>query len=141
MAQRADAVAPPIAVLDASVVVDLLVRGEPALPRGYVFVAPAHLDAEVLSALARLCRAETLSAKAVKEMLVGLSELAVQRMPLPTLLTEAFELRDNVTQRDSLYIALARLVDATFVTRDDRLALACRQRKLCTVLTWNGTWI
>ena len=140
MALPVNAPAPSIAVLDASVVVDLLVRGEPELPRGYLFVAPAHLDAEVLSALARLCRAGTLSSKAVDDMLEGLSELAVQRMPLQSLLTVAFGLRDNVTQRDSLYVALARLLEATFVTRDERLALACRQRKLCTVLSWSGGW-
>ena len=73
-------------------------------------------------------------------MLMGLSEFAVERMPLPPLLAAAFELRDNVAQRDSLYVALARILEVALVTRDHRLALACRQRALCAVLTWNGEW-
>jgi predicted nucleic acid-binding protein len=123
-----------LAVLDASVVVDLLLRDSATLPSGLVFVAPAHLDAEVLSALARLCRAGTLSSSAVDDMLEGLTELEVERMPLPGLLATAFGLRDNVALRDSLYVALARGLDATLLTLDRRLAAACRQLGLCSVL-------
>lgn len=137
MARRAKAAGNAIAVLDASVIVDLLLRESATLPLGYAFVAPAHLDAEVSSALARLWRADTISSSAVDDMLIGLSEIAVERMPLPPLLAAAFELRENVTQRDSLYVALARLLEGALVTRDERLASACRQLKLCSVLTWN----
>lgn len=140
MARPARAAGNAIAVIDASVIVDLLLRDTATLPLGYAFVAPAHLDAEVSSALARLWRAGTISSRAVDDMLVGLCELAIDRMPLPPLLAAAFELRENVTQRDSLYVALARLLDGALATRDDRLASVCRQLKLCSVLTWNEGW-
>ncbi|MEQ1874291.1 MAG: type II toxin-antitoxin system VapC family toxin [Ilumatobacteraceae bacterium] len=137
MARQAEATKQAIAVLDASVVVELLLNDTASLPRGYTFVAPAHLDAEVSSALARLWRAGTISSRAVDDMLAGLAEFGVDRMPLQPLLAAAFELRENVTQRDSLYVALARLLDAVLVTRDQRLASVCRQLKLCSVVTWN----
>ena len=140
MAPSADVANSAVAVLDASVIVDLLLRDAATLPEGYAFVAPAHLDAEVLSALARLWRAMTLSSQAVDDMLAGLAELAVERVPLPPLLATAFEMRENVTQRDSLYVALARRLESVLVTRDDRLASACRHHALCGVLTWNGEW-
>jgi predicted nucleic acid-binding protein len=141
MAPPAERVESAVAVLDASVVVDLLIGGSVTLPAELAFVAPAHLDAEVLSALARLCRAATLSSQAVHDMLAGLAELAVERMPLPPLLAVAFELRENVAQRDSLYVALARVLECTLLTRDDRLAAACRRGGLCAVRPWNGTWV
>ena len=120
-------------MLDASAVVDLLVYGTLQLPPGAVLVAPAHLDAEVLSALARLCRAGQLSAAAVDDMLVGLAELPLGRVELPQLLQPAFALRDNVAQRDSLYVVLAQQLDALLLTLDARLATACRQQGLCRV--------
>ena len=125
--------APEVVVLDASAVVDLLVYGTLQLPPGAVLVAPAHLDAEVLSALARLCRAGQLSAAAVDDMLVGLAELPLGRVELPQLLQPAFALRDNVAQRDSLYVVLAQQLDALLLTLDARLATACRQQGLCRV--------
>jgi predicted nucleic acid-binding protein len=123
-----------VGVIDASVVVDILLRDAATLPPGFEFVAPAHLDAEVLSALARLARANTLSVSAVDDMLEGLSELPIERMPLPGLLTAAFGLRDNISVRDSLYVALAQAIDAPLLTRDRRLAEACRRTAICTVL-------
>lgn len=123
-----------LVVVDASAVVDLLVRSEATLPSGATLVAPAHLDAEVLSALARLCRADVLSDGAVVDMLEGLAELPLDRVPLPRLLLSAFELRDNVSQRDSLYVALAQQLEAPLLTLDHRLATACRHRNLCAVL-------
>ena len=78
-------------------VVDMLLRDAATLPTGFAFVAPAHLDAEVLSALAQPARANTLSSSAVDDMLDGLAELPIERMPLPILLNRAFDLRDNIS--------------------------------------------
>jgi predicted nucleic acid-binding protein len=122
-----------VGVVDASVVVDILVHSSSALPTGFEFIAPAHLDVEVLSALARLVRADTLSTSAVEDMLEGLAELPIHRMPLPGLLATAFGLRDNVSVSDSIYVTLATAMDATLVTLDRRLAAACRQFGVCKV--------
>ncbi len=122
-----------IGVVDASVVVGILVREAPILPPGFEFLAPAHLDAEVLSALVRLARAGTLSTSAVDDMLEGLCELPIQRVPLPALLASAFGLRDNISVRDGLYVALAQVMDASLITLDRRLAAACRHFGVCKV--------
>ena len=122
-----------VGVIDASVVVDLLIRDAATLPSGCEFIAPAHLDAEVLSALARLTRANTLTTAAVDDMLEGLSELPIQRILLPGLLAPAFDLRNNMSVHDSLYVALAQVMDASLITLDHRLATACRRFSLCKV--------
>lgn len=75
-----------IAVLDASVLVDLLAGTSHAAPakarlRGTVLHAPAHLDAEVLSALGRLPRAGELITADVETAMGALSNLPVTRHP------------------------------------------------------------
>jgi predicted nucleic acid-binding protein len=120
------------AVVDASVIVDLLVNGHP-LPRAGVLVAPAHMDAEVLSALGRLHRQAVLTATDVEEMLDDLAALAVERLPLTALLQPAFALRTNVALRDALYVVLAQALGATLCTTDVPLACACTEQQLCAV--------
>lgn len=122
-----------ILVVDASAAVDLLVRsaaGEHVRQALTVAEEPtlmtvAHLDAEVLSALARLHRADVLTDQQVTDLLDRLSTLAMQRLPItPALLRAAWGLRDNVAARDALYVAAAKAVDGKLVTTDDRLARA-----------------
>lgn len=119
-------------VVDASVIVDLLVNGHPLPPAG-VLVAPAHMDAEVLSALGRLHRHAVLTATDVEEMLDDLAALAVERLPLPPLLRPAFALRTNIALRDALYVTLAQVLGATLCTTDAPLARACTEQQLCAV--------
>jgi len=120
-------------VVDASAVIDLLVRSD----RGdgvRAFLADraeedmatvAHLDAEVFSGLARLYRADDLDAEEVAVLLRRLGDLAVARLPITArLLDAAWALRDNVAARDALYVAAAEVLSADLVTTDDRLARA-----------------
>jgi predicted nucleic acid-binding protein len=51
-----------------------------------------------------------------------LTRLELTRHPHTALLARAFELRDNATMYDALYLALAELLEATLVTRDQSLA-------------------
>lgn len=90
--------------------------------RGASLAAPAHLDAEVLSAVGRLARAVTLSDAMVKRALVQLLRLPVERYPLPPLLRRAWSLRDNIALRDGLYVACAEAIGADLLTLDARLA-------------------
>jgi predicted nucleic acid-binding protein len=122
------------AVLDASVLVEFLRRGVPPL-RWSTFVAPAHADAEVLSAFARLHRAGELSAAAVDDMLEGLSVFPLQRIALSSLLRGAFALRGALAMRDAPYVEIARGLGVTLLTLDQRLAATCRQQRLCEVFT------
>lgn len=120
-------------VLDASAVVDLLLRSDrgehlrQALGRhdAHELVTVAHLDAEVFSGLARHHRAGLLDTDEVTELLRRLADLVVTRMPITReLLEAAWALRDNIAARDALYVSAARALDAALVTTDDRLARA-----------------
>jgi predicted nucleic acid-binding protein len=115
-------------VVDASAAVDLLLRnrnGEVLRPHleGAELHTVAHLDAEVFSALARLHRGGTLSVEAVDARLRALSRIDMLRLPITgALLQEAWTLRNNITARDALYVALARRLPGRLLTTDARLA-------------------
>jgi len=86
--------------------------------------APAHLDAEVLSALGRYARRNELSSPQVAVRLRALARLPLRRYAVAPLLAEAWGLRENVSLRDALYVALARRLDAALLTTDGSLARA-----------------
>ncbi|QGK72498.1 PIN domain-containing protein [Allosaccharopolyspora coralli] len=117
-------------VLDASVAVDLL-TGTDCAPAasarlaGTELHAPAHLDAEVLSALGRMQRAGDLAAVDVELAIDRLAVMPVTRHPLPNLLTGAWARRAYVRLLDGLYIALAEHLGLRVLTTDLRLARAC----------------
>jgi len=118
-----------VRVLDASAAVELLLgtaagrRAADALLGGAV-AAPAHFDAEVLSALGRLARAGKVTEGEVSLGLRRLSRAPIRRYPLAPLLTAAWERRANLSLRDALYVTLADRLGATLVTVDRRLARA-----------------
>lgn len=112
-------------VVDAAIVVDLVCNFpaadafRPALESAEAVAAPAHLDAEVLSALGRLRRADQLTKPA--ERVEALATFAATRWPLQPLLAPAWELTHRITTRDALYVALAISLDAPLITTDQRL--------------------
>lgn len=114
-------------VVDASVVVEVLRRSELGdavadIMRGATLAAPAHLDAEVLSALGRLVRAGHAEPALVGRALERLVRLPVQRYPIAPLVRRAWVLRETVALRDGLYVACAEALGATLLTLDGRLA-------------------
>lgn len=114
-----------IAVVDAAIVVDLICDLPAAdgfrhhLAEAHAVAAPAHLDAEVLSALGRLKRAGHLTREA--ERVMALATFGARRWPLQPLLPAAWALTERIAVRDALYVALARSLDATLITSDGRL--------------------
>lgn len=114
-----------VAVVDAAVVVDLICNFPAAEAyRGAVasadaLAAPAHLDAEVLSALGRLRRAGQLTRPA--DRVHALATLGATRWSLRPLLLPAWSLADRIATRDALYVALAVSLDAVLITSDARL--------------------
>lgn len=116
-------------VVDASALVDLLagaslsaaVQGRLA---GTTAHAPAHIDAEVLSALGRLSRAGALPAGDVADLLGRLSTIPIERHPLPELVQGAWARRDNLRLVDALYVELAARLEAQLLTTDLALARA-----------------
>lgn len=117
-----------VAVVDAATVVDIICDLPAAAPyRSHLaaagaVAAPAHLDAEVLSALGRLKRAGQLTRQA--ERVEALAAFPARRWPLPPLLPAAWSLTERIAVRDALYVALAASLDATLITTDRRLRTA-----------------
>ena len=114
-------------VLDASAAVEALLGSGTGLAvrermRGTQLHAPAHLDAEVLSALGRLHRAGEVSANTVTTGLTDLATAPVARHPLAGLLTAAWQMRDRLRLVDALYVALSEQLGARLLTTDARLA-------------------
>lgn len=117
-------------VVDASAVVDLLLRTERAAAVSAAIAgeeqlhAPEIAEPEVLAAFRRwLLRgwlAEAAAARAVGEF----GELAIVQHPHAALRREVWALRDRCTIYDACYVALARVMEATLVTSDGPLARA-----------------
>lgn len=123
------------AVLDASAAVELLAGrplGTPVRARleGVTLHAPAHLEAECLSALGRLHRAGMLSTDQVHKGLGDLAGAPITRHPLPGLLAGAWALRERIRLADALYVALADELDIPLLTIDARLARAASRAEL-----------
>ena len=117
-------------VLDASVVVDLLLN-LPPYPRliaqriteaSPALFAPYLLDAEVAQVLCRYTLRGQISPERASLALQDLRDLPIHRYPHLPLLERAFELRDNATIYDALYLVLAESIGATLLTRDAALA-------------------
>jgi predicted nucleic acid-binding protein len=118
-------------VLDASVLVEYLTDGEYAessrlriaASPGWLW-APYLVDAEVGHALRSVVRTGEISAKAARAALLDLMEMRLQRVSHHLLAERAWELRENVSFYDALYVALAEQLEAPLVTLDSRLAKA-----------------
>ncbi len=116
-------------VVDASVVVDLLGRFRPEPIEALLFAAdaaiaaPALLDVEVLQALRKLDLQGAIPASR-RDLVDSLRALRIRRYPHASLLDDIWTLRRQITASDAAYVALARQLDATLVTRDARLARA-----------------
>ena len=118
-----------LVVLDASTIVDYLTGGRYAswirdqlsarTPCG-----PAHLKAEVFSALGRQYRSGIVTEDAVADALRDVAALDVQTHPVESLLDGAWRRRHNVSLADALYVELAAQLDTVVVTTDHRLARA-----------------
>ena len=126
-----------LAVVDASVLVAFYASDDPRrirvstrLSSGDALFAPAHLDAEVVSALRGLSRPNPPLQAAVPEALRHLARFPIRRLPLAPMLQRMWELRDNVTAYDAAYVTLAERLDAPLVTCDAKLAGASGPR--CT---------
>lgn len=119
-------------VLDASAAVDLLLgnnRGQAVATAladpDHVTATVAHLDAEVLSAIARVHRAGEVDEDAVRARLDLLADLDIPRLPITAaLLSAAWALRDTIAMRDALYLATAQHLGGKVLTTDDGLRRA-----------------
>jgi predicted nucleic acid-binding protein len=117
-------------VVDASVLVEFLAGGEhreaaeQAIGRERWVWAPALVDAEVGNALRRQVRAKEISARKAGAALDDLLGMRLQRIPQAALIERAWQLRDNLSFYDALYVALAEALGAPLLTLDARLTRA-----------------
>ncbi len=117
-------------VLDASVVVDFLLGrgphagsiGDRIRRAGHDLAAPQLLDVEVGQVLRRFVLRGELHADRADLALQHLAQLPVRRYGHGPLIRRAFQLRDNATMYDALYIVLAEGLNASLLTLDARMA-------------------
>ena len=118
-------------VVDASAVLEVLLRapGSAALEArlfapGESLHAPHLLDVEVAQVLRRYASSGEIDDERGRRALADLVEFPVERYGHEPLLDRVWQLRDNVTAYDAVYLALAEALGAPLVTRDARLARA-----------------
>ena len=85
---------------------------------------PHLVDVEVVQGLRRLVRTGEVSTGRAQEAIADLTDLDLHRHPHLDLMGRAWELRDNITTYDGMYVALAEALDAPIVTCDSPLAKA-----------------
>jgi predicted nucleic acid-binding protein len=120
-----------VIVLDASALVELLLDtltgraiatriADPALG----LHVPHLADVEVAQALRRYAKDDEVDTETVAAALEDLRALDLQRHAHEPLLDRVWELRQNLTAYDAVYVALAEVLDTTLLTCDSRLARA-----------------
>lgn len=117
-------------VVDASVLVTGLADDGPdgdrvrARLRGERLAAPHLIDVEVLSAWRRLTKARDLDDRRVALAMKDLRSLRLDRVPHGPLMDRCWQLRENVTIYDAVYVALAEAMEVPLLTADVKLASA-----------------
>jgi len=120
-----------VIVLDASALVELildtttgqLVAARIADPAEGLHV-PHLADIEVVQALRRYVREGDINAEAAAVALDDLRALDLQRHAHEPLLGRVWELRENLTAYDAVYVALAEVLDGVLLTCDGPLSRA-----------------
>lgn len=122
-------------VIDASAMVELLIGGPrygkvAGRVRSCELHAPAHLDAEVLSALGRLHRGGVLGDDDVTDALDALRSAPIERHHAMPTLARAWQWRHRLRLTDALYAELAEQMGYVLVTCDRGLASAASHAEL-----------
>jgi predicted nucleic acid-binding protein len=120
-----------VIVLDASALVELVLGTATGHRVGERIADPAeglhipHLaDVEVVEALRRFVRAGEVDAAAAATALDEYRALDLQRNAHEPFLERVWELRDNLTAYDAVYVALSEVMGATLLTSDGSLSRA-----------------
>lgn len=119
-------------VVDCSIVIRLLANkpGDELLRQRLARTvhAPALIDAEISSVVRGLSIAAKpgiqISAERAREMLADYAGLRIVRHPMQPRQARAFEMRDNLTAYDAMYIVLAESLGLPLLTDDGKLAAA-----------------
>jgi len=120
-----------VIVVDASAVIEVLLRTAAAVAvesrmftPGETLHAPHLIDVEVAQVLRRYALAGDIDDGRGRAALADLADLPLRRYPHDFLLPRTWELRQNLTAYDAVYVALAEALGAPLLTCDRRLATA-----------------
>lgn len=117
-------------VVDTSALVDFLLADgvasevEALLVRDGPLAAPDVLVFETLAVLRRDAERGTLPRERAQAAINDLGDLAVDLFPTLPLRQRTWELRENITVADALFVSLAERLDEPFATKDRGLAAA-----------------
>ena len=122
-------------VVDASAVLEVLLRtGAAQAVEGRLFDpqetlhTPHLLDVEVTHVIRRYAAKGEIDGERGTAALDDLAVFPLHRYPHGVLLPRMWELRNNLTAYDAVYVALAEALEAPLLTRDRRLANAAGHR-------------
>jgi predicted nucleic acid-binding protein len=120
-----------VIVVDASALLEVLLRtpaGAAVEKRLYdpneTLHGPHLLDVEVAQVLRRYAAAGEIDRERGRAALADLVDFPLRRYPHDFLLPRVWDLRNNLTAYDAVYVALAEALDAPLLTRDRRLTAA-----------------
>jgi predicted nucleic acid-binding protein len=120
-----------VIVVDASALLEALLRTPAAaavekrlFEPSQTLHVPHLLDVEIAQVIRRYAASREIDAERGRAALADLADFPLQRYPHDFLLPRVWDLRNNLTAYDAMYIALAELLDAPLLTRDKRLATA-----------------
>jgi predicted nucleic acid-binding protein len=82
------------------------------------------MDVEVTQVLRRFVARGEIEPERARQALEDLADLPLQRYAHDVLLPRVWELRQNLTAYDAVYVALAEVLDAPLLTRDARILRA-----------------
>ena len=118
-------------VVDASALLEALLRTPAAsaveqrlFEPAQTLHAPHLLDVEVAQVVRRYAANREIDGERGRMVLADLADLPLRRYPHDFLLPRVWDLRNNLTAYDAMYVALAEVLDAPLLTRDKRLAAA-----------------
>ena len=128
-------------VIDSSAIVDFLLgtgvayQVEELMAEEGELAAPDLLVFEVVAALRRnALRDGGPFARRATAAVDDLSDLRVALFPALAVIRRAWDLRENVTTGDALFVALAEQLDEPLATKDGRLASAAREHAEISVV-------
>jgi predicted nucleic acid-binding protein len=124
-----------VIVVDASALVEVLLGlpmaddvGKRLFEAGQSLHVPHLIDVEILQVVRRYAVGGEISLRRAAMAVDDLADLRLNRYAHDVLLPRAWDLRNNLTAYDAVYVALAELMDVPLLTRDRRLAAASGHR-------------
>ena len=118
-------------VVDASAMLELLLQtaaGSAVEKRLFesdqTIHVPHLIDVEIAHVIRRFAAQGELDPVRGREVLADLADFQMYRYPHDMLLPRIWDLRNNLTAYDAVYVALAEALEAVLLTSDKRLAAA-----------------